>query len=86
MVHTSPCYLFLSTHVSASQYILLPGCVMSGLQSMEAKATSPYLVAQRSTIIKLPYSLVFITMSHKASRISASKDHSFTFNVRVVLT
>jgi hypothetical protein len=130
--HTSLCYSFLSTLVSAYQYIPLHGCIISvetcslteaggnahvrgqqwciavvhdgtvmtrlstlckcqpgdhvtthdlhstvmsmqcmvtsGLQSMAMKATSPlYLAAQRLTISRLLYSLVFITMYHKVS-------------------
>ena len=86
MVYTSPRYPFLPTTVSASHCTLLHGCVISGLQSMAPKATSPpHLVARRSTIIRLIYSPVVITMYHKASHISASKeDPSSTFNVRAV--
>ena len=83
-VYTSLRYPFLLRRASASQCTLLPGCVISRLQFMAPKATSPphLSVAQRLTIIRLIYSLVFITMYHKASHISASKDPSFTFNFR----
>jgi hypothetical protein len=67
-VHTGPLSPFLSTTVSASPYIPLHGCVISGLQSMATKATSPlHLAAQRSTIFKLLHTLVFIIMYPKAS-------------------
>src|SRR5271156_3812680 len=58
---------------------------MSPLQSMDVKATSPHnLMAMRCNIMNLIYSLLIITMFRKASRISASKKSSFTFNVRVI--
>src|SRR5688572_11811784 len=67
MVHTCLLYPFLSSTVSASPYIPLHGCVISGLQSLATKARYPlHLAARRSTILRLLH-LVFITMHHKAS-------------------
>jgi hypothetical protein len=69
MVPTGVFYPFLSATVSASPYILLHGYVISHLQSMATKATSPcHLAAQRSTtILRLLQSPTFITMYRKAS-------------------
>ena len=69
---------FLSPHARISRYALLPGYVTLDLQSRAVKATSlPHLEAQRLIIIRLIYSLVFVTISRKVSHISAFQDLSF---------
>ena len=70
-MNTSMPYPFLLTHVSASQCIHLPGCVILGLQSLATKAASfPHLMAQRLNTINLLFCLVIITMYHKVSHFS----------------